>query len=197
MNFHLSSKKLFVVASISVALSLSACTSNNTANPASSMSAPMTNGGMTDKETSLSAADVMFLQMMIPHHEQTVEMSMLAISNTENEDVLSLAARIEAAQQPEIELMQKWLTDAGQPLTADHGMGDSGMMTLNDMSALESAKDNDFDELYLTGMINHHNGAIDMARSVASSANADVSTLANNIIKSQTDEIAEMTALLK
>lgn len=178
-------------------LSLSACTINNNPAPANSASANGSMGnGMMDSETSLSAADIMFLQMMIPHHEQAIEMSKLALTNTKNPEVLDLAARIEAAQQPEIDLMKKLLTDAGQPVMSDHMMGDNGMMNDDDMTALKDAKDNEFDVLYLSGMIDHHDGAITMADAVSDSSNSDVSTLANNIITSQTAEIEEMTKLL-
>ena len=176
---------------------LSACTSNNNAAPSNSQSSSgMTNNGMMGNQSSLSAADIMFLQMMIPHHEQAIEMSKLAVTNTKNSDVLDLAARIEAAQQPEIELMKKLLTDAGQSVMPDHGMGDNGMMNDGDMVALAAAKDSEFDVLYLKGMMAHHEGAITMANGVSDSSNQDVNTLANNIISSQTAEIAEMSKLL-
>lgn len=144
----------------------------------------------------LSQADAMFLQMMIPHHEQAVEMSTLAETNSTNPEVLALAARIKAAQGPEIELMSKLLTDAGQAMMMDHSMGDNGMMGMDDMSALAAATGKEFDVLFLTGMIGHHEGAIDMTNPVATSKNMDVKTLAKNIITSQTAEIAEMTKLL-
>lgn len=144
----------------------------------------------------LTQSDVMFLQVMIAHHEQAVEMSTLAESNSTNPEVLDLAARIKAAQGPEIELMSKLLTDAGQAMMMDHSMGDSAMLGMEDMSALAAATGNEFDVLYLTGMIAHHEGAIDMTNPVANSENMDVRTLAENIVTSQTAEIAEMTKLL-
>ena len=190
-------KSLVAFVAAATALTLSACTINNNAAPAPSSSASgMMNGGMMGNEAALSAADIMFLQMMIPHHEQAIEMSKLAVTNTKNTDLLALAARIEAAQQPEIDLMKKLLTDAGQPLLSDHGMGDNGMMGDNDMAMLKAAKDTEFDAMYLSGMINHHNGAITMIGGVSDSTNPDVKTLANNIVSSQTAEIAEMTKLL-
>jgi len=178
-------------------LGLSACTSNNDANSDSSMGS----GGMMGTDTAnevgdLSQADVMFLQMMIAHHEQAVEMSTLAETNSTNPEVLALAAQIKAAQVPEIELMSKLLTDAGQAMMMDHSMGDNGMMGMDDMSALAAATGKDFDVLFLTGMIAHHEGAIDMTNPVADSENMEVKTLVENIITSQTAEIAEMTKLL-
>ena len=161
----------------------------------------MGSGGMMGSDSpsdasDLSQNDVMFLQMMIPHHEQAVEMSTLAETNSTNPELLALAARIKAAQGPEIELMKNLLTDAGQAMMMDHSMGDNGMMGMDDMSALAAATGNEFDVLYLTGMIAHHEGAINMTNPVASSANMEVKKLAENIITSQTAEIAEMTKLL-
>lgn len=161
----------------------------------------MGSGGMMGSDTlndasDLSQNDVMFLQMMIPHHEQAVEMSTLAETNSTNPELLALAARIKAAQGPEIELMTKLLTDAGQAMMMDHSMGDNGMMGMDDMSALAAATGNEFDALFLAGMIAHHEGAINMTNPVASSANMEVKKLAENIITSQTAEIAEMTKLL-
>ena len=161
----------------------------------------MGSGGMMGSDTlndasDLSQNDVMFLQMMIPHHEQAVEMSTLAETNSTNPELLALAARIKAAHGPEIELMTKLLTDAGQAMMMDHSMGNNGMMGMDDMLALAAATGNEFDVLYLTGMIAHHEGAINMTNPVASSANMEVKKLAENIITSQTAEIAEMTKLL-
>lgn len=195
---NLAGNKVFNIIAVSaiLVLSLSACMSNNVSGPKSSQSAD----GMMGNESSLSASEIMFLQMMIPHHEQAIEMSKLAAANTNNSDVLDLAARIEAAQQPEIDLMKKLLADAGQSdmpgHSMGHGMSDDGMMNESEMAALATAKDQGFDALYLTGMIAHHNGAIAMAGAVSDSSNPEVKTLVTNIITSQTTEIAEMTNLL-
>ncbi len=179
-------------------LGLSACTSNNDATSESSMgSGDMMGTDAANEVGALSQADVMFLQMMIAHHEQAVEMSNLAETNSANPEVLALAAQIKAAQGPEIELMSKLLTDAGQAMMMDHSMGDNGMMGMDDMSVLAAATGKEFDVLYLTGMIAHHEGAIDMTNPVANSENMEVKTLAGNIITSQTAEIAEMTKLLE
>lgn len=177
-------------------VSLSGCADNNFSGSTSSQSP----GGMMGNASSLSANDIIFLQMMIPHHEQAIEMSKLAVTNTKNSEVQNLAARIEAAQQPEIDLMKKLLSDAGQSDMPGHGMshsmGDDGMLSESDMIALASAKDEGFDVLYLTGMIAHHDGAIAMAGDVSNSSNSDVKILVSNIISSQTAEITEMNKLL-
>jgi uncharacterized protein (DUF305 family) len=195
---NLANKKFFrIVAVCAIAtISLSACGSNNMSGPTSSQSSD----DMMGDASTLSAADIMFLQMMIPHHEQAIEMSKLAVTNTKNPDVLDLAAQIEAAQQPEIDLMKKLLSDAGQSDMPGHSMGhgtsDDGMLNESDMALLATAKDSGFDRLYLIGLIAHHDGAIAMASEVSNSSNSDVKTLVTNIISSQTTEIAEMNKIV-
>jgi uncharacterized protein (DUF305 family) len=145
-----------------------------------------------------SAADIMFAQMMIPHHEQAVAMSTLAETHTTTPAVLALAKQIKGAQAPEITQMKGWLTESGSSLNPGHAMGGgmSGMMTDADMTALENATGTAFDTLFLTGMIGHHEGALQMAQAVIDSNNAEVKALAENVVTSQTAEIAEMKAML-
>lgn len=141
--------------------------------------------------------DIMFAQMMIPHHEQAVELATLAESNTTTVAVLDLAARIKAAQAPEIELMKGWLDDAGVGESMMDDMPMQGIVGDADMDKLRAARGKAFDRLFLTRMIAHHEGAIVMAKNVlGTSENANVETLAHNIIDSQTAEIAEMKGLL-
>ena len=143
--------------------------------------------------------DVMFSTMMIPHHEQAVEMSTLAETRSTNKDLLALAAQIKAAQAPEIELMQSWLkewdvSDMGG--MHDH-MNMGGMLNGAQMVELENAKGAEFDKLFLTGMIAHHEGAIDMANDVMKNGSDDrVIELAKSIVESQTAEIELMKDLL-
>ena len=156
--------------------------------------------GDNDTENTTSAFDmndVMFAQMMIPHHEQAVELATLAESNTTDATILNLAGRIKSAQQPEIDLMQSWLDDAGSGMTMSHEMTMPGIVSDADMATIRAAKDADFDRLFLTHMVAHHEGAIEMAQDVLkTSKNADVIALANSIITSQTAEIEEMQAML-
>ncbi|MGN8552475.1 UNVERIFIED_CONTAM: DUF305 domain-containing protein [Microbacterium sp. SLM126] len=158
--------------------------------------------GMDHDDSSESAefdsADVMFAQMMIPHHEQAVEMSdVLLEKDGIDEDVTALAERIKAAQQPEIELMEEWLDDweAEMPMDGmDHG---DGMMSQGDMDALEDATGDEASALFLEQMIEHHEGAIIMAEGeVGAGQNPDAVALAEKIIDDQTAEIEEMEQLL-
>jgi uncharacterized protein (DUF305 family) len=142
---------------------------------------------------------------MIPHHEQAIEMAELAADRAQSTDVKELAADIEAAQGPEIEQMNAWLDQWGQDTTSsgsmDHGdMGHGatgGMMTEDDMTMLEDADGAQFDRMFLEMMIEHHEGAIDMARTEqANGENADAVALAKQIETDQEAEIAKMKTLL-
>ncbi len=143
-----------------------------------------------------SSDDIMFAQMMIPHHEQAIEMSTLAETRAENPEVKALAAKIKAAQAPEIEVMKGWLTKAGASTHMGHTMGMDGMLSEAEMQALRNATGKEFDRLFLEGMIAHHEGAVDMTSMVTGSKNADAHELGHSIDGSQTDEIAFMKELL-
>lgn len=145
-------------------------------------------------------ADVMFVQMMIPHHKQALEMSELILANDDvDPDVTALAEQIKAAQDPEIELMLKWLEEWGIASADDLGGMDTmaGMMSDEQMAQLEDASGAEGSRLFLELMIEHHDGAVDMAEDVIRSGrNADVRALAEVIIEAQTREIATMRELL-
>lgn len=149
-----------------------------------------------------NSADVMFAQMMIPHHEQAIEMSDMLLAKTDiDAEVIALAEQIKAAQQPEIEQMEEWLDAWGADMPGMDDMdgmhhGD-GMMSEDDMEALEAATGTEAARLFLEQMIEHHEGAIDMAQDeVDDGQNADAVALADDIIASQTEEIATMRELL-
>ena len=144
--------------------------------------------------------DVMFAQMMIPHHEQAVEMADMALESSSSPEVTGLAQRIKAAQGPEIESMKEWLRDWGAPSAADdsgHMGHGGGMMSDADMGSLESAQGAGFDRMWLTMMIEHHEGAVVMAKDVlGTTTNPDVRAMARAIVDGQTEEIGTMKALL-
>jgi uncharacterized protein (DUF305 family) len=143
-------------------------------------------------------ADMQFTMMMIPHHEQAVEMAdMVLAKDGIDERVLTLAEQIKAAQGPEIELMESWLDDWGTPMGDMDGMDHGGMMSDTDMEALEAATGAEASRLFLEQMIVHHEGAIEMAQDeIDNGQNLDVIALADNIIASQTTEIATMEDIL-
>ena len=153
--------------------------------------------------TGASAADAMFAQMMIPHHEQAVEMSTLAETRASSPEIKELAAEIKAAQQPEIDQMTAWLEEWGMPVMSgmdamgEHGgHGMSGMLTDDQLAELEAASGPEFDRLFAEFMILHHEGAIDMAEDVADSKDPRVAALAAAIITTQAEEIAQLQAFL-
>lgn len=146
-------------------------------------------------------ADVMFSAMMIPHHEQAVEMADLVPSRTENPQVRALAEKIRGEQQPEIDTMKGWLEQWGASGMADmgdhSGHGMSGMMSDEDMTALAGLEGTAFDRRWLEMMVAHHEGAIEMAQSViASGKHEGTRTLAEAIVTAQKREIEEMRTLL-
>jgi uncharacterized protein (DUF305 family) len=155
-------------------------------------------GGMMSDSDDFSRADIMFAQMMIPHHQQAVDMSELAIEKTTDTDVRSLAEEIRDAQAPEIELMESWLAEAGSRMSMGQGMdmGMGGMLSEDEMTALENATGAEFDRLYLEGMIEHHQGAIQMTQMILNSKNPEVKALGEAIVTSQTAEIERMEEML-
>ncbi len=142
--------------------------------------------------------DAMFLAMMIPHHEQAVEMSKLAATNGASPEVQKLASTIAAAQAPEITQMQGLLQAAGALGEIGKHTGHmDGLLSEEQINELRNARGADFDRLYLEGMIVHHEGAISMAQNVIDSGgNPAVVTLAQTIIDAQTSEISQIKQLL-
>lgn len=167
-----------------------------------------TSTGSTAAMSDFNDADVTFATGMIPHHRQAVEMAKLAGTRAKSPQVKALAMQIMNAQDPEIRTMSNWLTTWGKPVPSDHssmsGMDMSssgsmpGMMSGADMDKLKKATGADFDQMFLTMMIAHHQGAIEMANTEKSSGmNADAIALAQQIEEAQTTEITTMQGLLK
>jgi uncharacterized protein (DUF305 family) len=180
---------------LSLALTLSAC--GGSAAPAGE--APTS--ASADAGAQHNDADVGFAQMMIPHHQQALEMAETALQRTQNAEVRALAEQIQSAQDPEITTLSGFLESWGAA-PADEGMagmdhsGMSGMMGQGDMDALAGASGAAFDTLFLEMMIAHHEGAITEAeREVAEGANAQAKELAAQIVSDQTAEIEQMRQL--
>jgi uncharacterized protein (DUF305 family) len=155
-------------------------------------------------------SDIAFVQMMIPHHAQALEMARLAGKYAVDDSVRTLAARIRAAQGPEILTMSSWLEaqdvevpQAGESADEyDHGEHGHdpmrGMLTEAQMARLASARGAEFDRLFLRGMIQHHRGAIEMADAVVvGGSDLLVSELAADVKATQAAEIARMQDLLR
>ncbi len=174
--------------------------------------------GSSAEAAAHNAADVSFNQMMIPHHQQAVAMADLVPSRTDNVAVRELAGQIKNAQQPEIDQMTQRLESWGvspdvnagaqehgsqqhgsmaSGSTAHGTMGMSGMMSDQDMTAIENARGAEFDRLWLQGMISHHEGAIDMADTeLADGVDPGSRALAEQIKKTQQTEIDRMRSML-
>lgn len=148
-------------------------------------------------QSATDMADIAFAQMMIPHHEQAVVMSEYALANTDNPQILVLAQEILDAQGPEIKQMNVILERFDSNMGGHDGHTMAGMLTDQELEALQAAKGTEFDQLFLIGMIAHHEGAIDMANDVlAAGADPEVRVLAETIIAGQQAEIELMQELL-
>ena len=157
--------------------------------------------------TSYSPDDVRFMQDMIPHHHQALEMAVLAPARTNRPDLLEAAKRIESSQADEIRFMQQWLRERGQSVPdpaahgamhADHKM--AGMATAEQMAELAAAKGVDFDRLFLTLMIRHHEGAVKMVKKLleqeGSAFDPALFEFTTDVTNDQKAEIERMNALL-
>jgi uncharacterized protein (DUF305 family) len=156
-----------------------------------------------------SPADVQFMQHMIIHHAQAVEMTALIESHTENKAVRSLGARISHSQADEIKFMKRWLALRGEPTSPSthdmhnmpgHSMLMPGMLTAKQMDALKKANGTDFDQLFLSGMIQHHNGALVMVKELFDTAgageDAELFNFATDVDSGQRAEIKIMQTML-
>lgn len=151
---------------------------------------------LAEGATNFSAEDLMYAQMMIPHHEQAVEMAELAVTRTANPKVLAIAEKIKSAQAPEIAVMAAWLGGKVSEVHAGHGMDMMGMLTGAEIKALKAAVDDKFDQLFVKGMIAHHEGAIAMTQGILNSKNPIVKKFGEKVVKDQTAEIEELKAIL-
>ncbi len=170
---------------------------------APSMPAGMDHGSSTPgaaQRTDFNDADVTFLNGMYPHHAQAVDMAKLIPSRSQHPKVRELGVEIEAAQAPEMEQIAGLLKSFGKPAPSagsDHGGHGGGMMTADQMKALAAVSGPEFDRMFLTLMIEHHRGAIEMANTeIANGVNAESKKLAQAIVGAQQIEIDEMNALL-
>lgn len=171
---------------------------------ASTTATPTTSASDKAGSSGFNAADVAFAQMMIPHHEQALEMARLADDRASDAEIKDLAGTIEKAQDPEIKTMKGWLKSWNEPTGVEsmpgmeHGGGKGdGMMTDSDMEDLKAMKDAEFDKMFAEMMIEHHNGAIDMARDEQKNGeNADATAMAGDIVKGQSAEVEQLKGIL-
>ncbi|MFF5970563.1 DUF305 domain-containing protein [Streptomyces sp. NPDC012769] len=167
-------------------------TPSATASSSSSSSSSSSTGAFND-------ADVMFAQMMIPHHEQALEMAKLADGRAEDPEIKKLVGEIERAQDPEIQKMKSWLKAWGKPESAGHGgHGMAGMVSDTDMADLAAAKGQEFDRKFAELMIAHHEGAVEMAKTEQKDgSDAAAKKAADDVVRTQAAEIAQLKKILK
>ncbi|GAA0629901.1 DUF305 domain-containing protein [Streptomyces thermocarboxydovorans] len=154
-------------------------------------------GKQRAEDDSPNSADVSYVRMMIEHHAQALEMTELVADRAESPGIVKLAGRIAAAQQPEIKAMKGWLKTHGKPEKDDsgghHHATMPGMATEAQLKKLRAAEGKAFDQLFLTLMITHHEGAITMASDVKGQGNnIQVEEMADDVIAQQTAEINRM-----
>ncbi|MFJ8713637.1 DUF305 domain-containing protein [Streptomyces violaceus] len=204
------SRRLAVVGAITAGgLLLAACGGNDMegmdhGSGSSASASPTRATGEDPAPGAFNDTDVMFAQMMIPHHEQALEMSKLADGRASDAEIKTLAAEIEKAQDPEIQTMKTWLKAWGKPESAgenmpgmDHGSGMSGMMSDEDMKKLEAAKGTEFDRMFAEMMIEHHKGAITMAEDEQKKGrDATAKKLAADVVKTQSAEVEKFEKIL-
>ncbi len=173
---------------------------------------PVPPGAPATPPAPFMSADVKFMQGMIHHHAQAVQMVELLRTRTSRDDMKLLGQRIAVSQNDEIKLMKTWLADRGQEVPMDHGNGMTmmdgvmmgpmpGMLTANEMAALARASGPAFDRLFLTGMIRHHEGALAMVEDLLPAPGAGQESVIFDFIThvdaDQRAEIARMRQMLK
>ena len=158
-------------------------------------------GGQMNTSTTLTkytGADIMFLQMMIPHHQQAVDISNLAMKTSKDPELLALAKKIANDQAAEIIQMQGWLNDANVNAGMGHSMdGMGGMLNDAELSALNAESGTKFDLLWLKGMTGHHDGAIHMTTMIRDASNPDIKAFGDKVVADQTAQIEQMKAMIK
>ena len=156
-------------------------------------------GHSSEASGDLSSDDVMFLQMMIPHHQQAIDMSDLALTKSTDSELLALAKDIRDEQAAEIVKMKAWLDKAGADLDPGHSMGHGmgGMLSDSELAALKAATGKSFDLLWLKGMTGHHVGAIDMATMIEDADNDEIKSFGQAIVTSQSAQNKQMAAMIK
>jgi uncharacterized protein (DUF305 family) len=193
-------------AGLAATLALAACSNDDdhAGMPMDQSSASSAGSATAPPAGDFNQADVTFVQGMIPHHQQAIDMSdMILAKEGVHPEVTTLAEQIKGAQQPEIDTMNRWLSawgrdmDAGVEDGGGHHGGEGGIMTEEQMRQLDVANGRDGQRLFLEGMIRHHQGAIQMAEAeIEDGNNEEATNLAKQIAETQQQEIETMQELL-
>lgn len=140
----------------------------------------------------LGMEEIMFAQMMIPHHEQAITMSETALKKSRNQGILKLSRQINSLQSAEVSQLTYWLKATDSSMTMDHDMKMSGMLTKKELALLNNLTGTKFDKSFLELMIKHHKGALEMLDLLSDSQNAEAKALAKAIKSGQSKEISTM-----
>jgi|LauGreDrversion4_1035100.scaffolds.fasta_scaffold17355_4 uncharacterized protein (DUF305 family) len=159
-------------------------------------SVPATASSHASTLKNLDMNEIMFAQGMIPHHQQAIDMSNMALKNGASAEIKKLAKGIISAQQKEISQLKYWLTATKSSMTMDHDMGMDGMLSKGDLAALKKLKGSKFNTAFLKAMIAHHEGALEMVALLDGTENAEAKKIAGDILKGQSAEINLMKKLL-
>lgn len=197
-----SPRRALLPAAAALVILITGCSSGDSASDSTAASSVST--ADTASIAGFNDADVEFAQGMIARHEQAIEMAEIAADPNvgARTEVVDLAKRIRAAQEPEVAQMTTWLNAAGKPLTMDMSDGHDmsampGMMSSMQLDMLAAAKGADFDTMWIEMMIDHHEGAVLQAGDVIENGtNAELAALARQIIAVQEKELVELRALL-
>jgi len=144
----------------------------------------------------LGTNEIMFAQGMIPHHQQAIEMSNMALKNGAGPEVKKLAKGIISAQGKEISQFKYWLKVTKSSMMMDHDMGMGGMLSTNELTTLKKLKGSKFNTAFLTAMIAHHEGALEMLSMLDRTKNSEAKKIATSIRTGQSAEITLMKKLL-
>ncbi|MFF4603221.1 DUF305 domain-containing protein [Streptomyces sp. NPDC001339] len=200
-------RSILAAAAAIAALVLTACGGNDDTAQAGTSSTPAASTPAASASAPAgehNQADVTFAQGMIPHHRQAIAMADMALSRASSSDIKALASKIQKAQDPEIATMSNWLTAWGEKVPQGmNGMGHGdashmpGMMDDHEMDDMRGASGKAFDTMFLTMMIKHHEGAVEMARTEKRQGTyGPAKKLADDIITAQTAEITQMRKML-
>jgi uncharacterized protein (DUF305 family) len=192
-----------IAAAVAATIALAGCANHpDTAKVPMGHGSPSAAGAtQTGPTTAFNDADVMFVQMMIPHHQQAVDMSdMIVAKSGVDPDVTALAKQIKAAQQPEVHTMETWLNAWGpkpMPEGAPHHLLSEGMLDEEQMQVLDEATGREGQRRFVESMIQHHQGAIHLAqKEIAAGKHPEATALARHIAASQQREIDTMNRLV-
>jgi uncharacterized protein (DUF305 family) len=199
------SSALIAVAAFAAAVAVAGCGGSGDAASAGAHSIQQTDTPViTGRPAGYNPDDVAFATNMVPHHKQAIALAALVPDRSADPDLVALAERITATQQPEVNVLNVFLVqwnenpDSAQGDHSGHGPTMPGMVDDATMTKLKTLHGADFDTLWLQSMISHHQGAVEMAKAeIANGANVDAISMAKTMLAAQQNEIGQMKQMLE